>query len=717
MSEPVSIDRLREIKAAARQWIERGFRPVRIPHGSKSPKGKEFIGWGKRDWLPDDFKSDDNIGLQDGPCAAGNLITIDCDCAEAVALAPHFLPATELIGGRAARGPAHYRYLGDVPLSARRIQFGSKEEGHKTLVEFRSSELEGDRPAKAHQTVIPPSLHFPSGEPYVWYSEGDPASVSSKDLLRAVNAVAAGCVIAQYFPSKGRHDFAMALGATLLRSGWSVEQAHDFILRVWEVGGSEDAKTRADTVYHSAEIISKGGRCTGLPRIREIVGDKATDKLVEWLDVKGQSSHVGEAINNISKALSPTAIGIELPPRFLRSRSYLSAVTIIQDNVADILDGRKLEMNEMLGCATLGRKTLLDTDVTRIRSEIERRVSAGTDANGDPLGLTLSLNDVHGAVLQVAQDHAYHPVREYLRSLEWDNVERLGDVPAMLGVADTPLNRAIVRRWFISAVARPLSPGCKVDTMLVLVGGQGKLKSTVFRVLAGDGWFSDSAVDVHHKDAFLTLRRSWVLEWAELESLRRARDAGAVKSFLTSGTDTYRPSYGRLDVRVPRTGVIVGSTNDPEFLADETGNRRYWPLSVTSSIDIDGLRAARDQLWAEAVCWYTVGEPWWLSLDEEEALAPVHEAHAVHDAWEAPILTWMENPLVSHIGEAFVHGQVPPAGTKTAERTTANILTHVLKLDIGRWGRAEENRVGRILRRNGWSTFKPHGRPRIWQKL
>jgi predicted P-loop ATPase len=390
------------------------------------------------------------------------------------------------------------------------------------------------------------------------------------------------------------------------------------------------------------------------------------------------------------------------------SNSYLSVLTVIRENRAGILRG-KLEFDEMRRCPTLARHELRDVDVSEIRAEIERRIPVAWE-NGEPVEwLVAGSGDVHAAVLQVASAAPYQPVREYLDKLAWDGVPRLVLLPSQALRADnTELNRALIRRWAISAVARPMQPGCKVDTVLVLVGKQGAGKSSAFRALAGP-WFGDTAIDVQSKDAFATLQRAWVQEWSELESLRRARGAETVKAFLSTSVDTYRPPYGRLDVAVPRTSVIVGTTNRAEFLADETGSRRFWPVSV-GLVDLEWLKTNRDQLWAEAVAALRAGEQWWLTAQEERLLAQRHEEHAITDAWEDAVLAFAAKPgcttLDSHHRASFV----------ALPLSTPNILQHALNKPTGQWTRADEMRVGAVLTRAGYVKERPHRGPRVWRK-
>lgn len=230
------------------------------------------------------------------------------------------------------------------------------------------------------------------------------------------------------------------------------------------------------------------------------------------------------------------------------------------------------------------------------------------------------------AMRVVAEDCAYHPVREYLTGLTWDDKPRL-DTWLMdhLGVVDTHLHRAFGARWMIGLVARVFEPGCQLDTALILESRQGFRKSTTLRTLAGR-WFTDHVPDLSTKDALEQLQGVWIVEMAELTSFNKA-EAQRIKSFLTTRVDRFRPSFGRVAVDHPRQCGFAGTINPGSngYLRDETGARRFWIVScgegwdATSQVNITKLDAARDHLWAEAVHRYRANEIWWLDTAELDA--------------------------------------------------------------------------------------------------
>lgn len=226
-----------------------------------------------------------------------------------------------------------------------------------------------------------------------------------------------------------------------------------------------------------------------------------------------------------------------------------------------------------------------------------------------------------------------HPVREYLKSLTWDGTKRAETVFIdYLGAEDCLYTREVTRKALIGAVARILSPGCKHDHMLVLVGPQGCKKSTTLAKL-GREWFSDSLYTMNGKDAYEQLQGNWIIELAEMAATKKS-EVEQIKQFISKQEDTYRAAYARRTQSHLRQCAFFGTTNDDEFLRDYTGARRFWPVSVTHVGKTQGDKLTSeivDQIWAEAVICYESGEKWYLSEDVEMLAHKVQAHHTEHN--------------------------------------------------------------------------------------
>jgi putative DNA primase/helicase len=233
---------------------------------------------------------------------------------------------------------------------------------------------------------------------------------------------------------------------------------------------------------------------------------------------------------------------------------------------------------------------------------------------------TFSARNYELALTKVADDRAYHPIRDYLDNLPaWDGIPRVETLLVRyFGAQDSEYTRAVTRKTLAAAVARIYQPGIKFDSMLVLNGQTDLGKSTFFARLAGD-WFSDSLnfTDMGRgKDAAEKIQGVWIVEIPELAGLSKM-DVNNIKGFLSRQDDHYRPSYGRTVESHPRQCIIVGSTNaeNAGFLRDTTGNRRFWVVRVAGGRHKgwDLPAAEVPQIWAEAKHYWTQGEKLYLT--------------------------------------------------------------------------------------------------------
>lgn len=284
------------------------------------------------------------------------------------------------------------------------------------------------------------------------------------------------------------------------------------------------------------------------------------------------------------------------------------------------------------------------------------------------------------AIQTVAREHSFHPVREYLEKLSWDGTKRLETwCSDYMGAEQTPYTALVGVRWMISAVARIMKPGCKVDCMPIFEGLQGQGKSTVLRRLA-EPWFSDTIQDLRNKDTAMSIAGKWIIEFQELEGFKGA-SVEQLKAFLSRETDRYRPPYGRMVIDSPRQCVFAGTTNQEQYLQDDTGARRFWPISCKNAMRADKIAEVRDQLWAEALVLYNQGDLWWLDTPEAKALAAEEQdARYMTDSWE------------EEVEEYFAINE---------EATMAELLEVIAKISPDKVTQTDQKRMTKVLNRVG----------------
>jgi Virulence-associated protein E len=302
-----------------------------------------------------------------------------------------------------------------------------------------------------------------------------------------------------------------------------------------------------------------------------------------------------------------------------------------------------------------------DADTTRLQQILQRGGMVSVSATA-----------VADAVNMIARRRTTNIIADSLHSLKWDGTRRLSTwMHHAVGVPNNRYHIRTGRNWLISMVARALSPGCQVDSVVVLEGPQGVLKTSVFRTLGGPG-FKELTADLESKDGEQQLRGVWLGEFSELRGLKRA-EISRIKQFITNTVDHYRPSYAREEVDLPRRCVFVASTNELTWINDPTGARRFFPVEV-GRVDLEWLRANREQLFAEAVALYKAGRKWWVW--PRNATQMQQAERQVADPWVTPI-------------EMYLYGR--------QEVTPAEVLEYALKVPTGQQTHAHLTRVGHTL--------------------
>lgn len=346
-------------------------------------------------------------------------------------------------------------------------------------------------------------------------------------------------------------------------------------------------------------------------------------------------------------ALIDAETGEEIPdrPALKLERDKLGRPEPVASNLEHVLGrpdlvGCRLGFDEFKGAPMVSFDgvawaPLTDTDYMNIKLRLER------DMKFKPIGREL-LRDV---VRYVCSKGAFDSAIQWINGLTWDGVSRVESfLKTYFGCDDTPYTRAASRYMWTALAGRCLVPGIKADMAVILVGSQGKGKSSAVAAMAPD---EEAHVEISfHDQEDATLRRirgRLVAEIGELRGLH-TKDLESIKSFMTRQIDTWVPKYVEFSTSYKRRCVFVGTTNQKHFLADSTGNRRWLPVTVTDDqIDVDGVKSDRNQLWAEAAELFKANGIEWKNVSE--LAGNEHEKHSMVDAWEEIISNWLETEI------------------------------------------------------------------------
>ena len=320
----------------------------------------------------------------------------------------------------------------------------------------------------------------------------------------------------------------------------------------------------------------------------------------------------GEITTNTNEGTSPKQIRelLEVYQKGGVKNSIRNCVTVLQSDpnlkgaIALNLLTEKVDIIRPLGWARNG-STLTDMDMNYLLLYLE-----------ETYGLT-NEKKVLNALKIVANENRYHPIRVFLNRLRWDGTERIKyALGRFLGSEECEYNYEALKLFMLGAIRRVFYPGCKFETMLCLVGGQGAGKSSFFRLLAiKDDWFSDDLKKLDDENVYRKLQGHWIIEMSEMIATANAKSIEEIKSFLSRQKETYKVPYETHPADRLRQCVFGGTTNRQDFLPrDRTGNRRFLPVMVYPEraqvhilADEKDSRTYFNQMWAEAMAIYRSG--------------------------------------------------------------------------------------------------------------
>ena len=254
----------------------------------------------------------------------------------------------------------------------------------------------------------------------------------------------------------------------------------------------------------------------------------------------------------------------------------------------------------------------------------------------------------------IADKERYHPAVEFIESKPWDGISRVKDFIRTIET-DTPLLAfTLIYKWMLGAVAAAYSDeGISLDGMLVIQGEQLVGKSYWFIRLVPKAYRhlvkGEQILDPNNKDSVMNTTSAWLTGLGELDATIRKSQVSVQKAFLTQAIDMYRVPFGKRIRPVPRRTAFYGSVNPQNFLADDTGNRRYWTIKA-KSIDYNHTLDMQ-QVWSEFKFLLDSGETYRLTREEHaelnnsnadfELIEPIQELLETCFDWEAPCSKFM----------------------------------------------------------------------------
>lgn len=340
-------------------------------------------------------------------------------------------------------------------------------------------------------------------------------------------------------------------------------------------------------------------------------------------------------------------------------------------------------------------RLLNDSDYVNLRVWLE------TAGNCDPIPHEM----MRQGVLLVAERNRVDTAQQWLTSLQWDGTPRVERFcHTYFGTGDGPYERAVGKYLWTALAGRIMAPGCQADMVPVLIGKQGVGKSTGVQALTpAPEHYVELRLDEPDDAIARKCRGVLVAELAEMRGLRAA-EVERVKAFVTRKFEKWVPKYREFATNYPRRFLIIGTTNDEEFLPVDTEHRRWLPLH-TSGVDVPAIKRDRDQLWAEALLLYSLDGVHWQGVDN--LAKPARDAASGEDGWQEEIAAWVCDFLSSR-------------DARHQWFRMHDVLTQAVGLDSRSYNRSHELRAARILRELGYerTTEREAGRVvKVWSRV
>lgn len=367
----------------------------------------------------------------------------------------------------------------------------------------------------------------------------------------------------------------------------------------------------------------------------------------------------------------------------------------------------RTDISKDMGWKRSPTASITDVDIFQIQRYLERNYGLKSERN------------INKAISIIASENGYHPIKQYLESLEWDGEERIKHaMTKYLGVDEDEYSESLMKLLLTAAIKRIYEPGCKYDIMVCAVGGQGAGKSTFFRFLAlNDEWFSDDLKKIDDEQVYRKMQGHWIIEMSEMLGTVNAKSVEEIKSFLSRTKETYKIPYETHPEDRPRQCVFVGTSNDLQFLPfDMTGNRRFAPILVhpekVEKHILEDEAEAREylvQVWAEAMVLYRQTKRHDLKLPKnmEDHLKELQKEFMPEDTNIGIIQAWLETCGEEYVCSRMIYERALGHGDDEPKQWETKKINEIMNTSIDGWEPVSSHRF----------TGTTYGTQRGWKRI
>ena len=294
----------------------------------------------------------------------------------------------------------------------------------------------------------------------------------------------------------------------------------------------------------------------------------------------------------------------------------------------------------------------------------------------------------------------YNPLREYLNRLPpWDETTNpilslAMDVNVKGGPDEQLLFYACLRKWLVGVVAGWLEEKVVNEEVLVLVGEQGIYKTRWLESLIPpelSAYFhSTSTFGKMDKDEVLKLSSFGLICLDEIDALKTEAMSRLKWAVTTKATDARKP-YAHNSERRVHIASYCGTSNNLQFIDDDTGTRRWLPFEVESIRSPYEYPIHHDEIFAQAYHLYQSGFRYWFEKKEMDVV----QLHNKRFEVSKP-----EQELVSK------YYRVPAKDEACVFVSASEIMQTIGGLLINR---LTPNKLGRVMKSMGFVSQRSRG--------